>query len=163
VERDPSVLGRPAETINLQSSPETAWAALDEPEMLCRALPGCDSLERDGPDRFRAVLSSKVAFMTVRVDVVARYAEVDRPRHLRLVMDGSPRGLAGSFHAEIPVDIAAADGGGSVVAYSVAITVEGALRAIAGSAIEDGLRREFAQALRTLDGQIVAGGAATPP
>lgn len=152
----------PIEHVHLRSTPETAWAALDEPEVLCRALPGCDSLERDGHDRFRAVLSSRVAFMTVRVDVVARYAEIDRPRHLRLVMDGSPRGLAGSFHAEIPVDIARAADGGSDVEYSVRITVEGALRAIAGPAIEDGLRREFAQALRTLDEKSGAGGAATP-
>ena len=137
--------------VRLRSSPETAWAALDEPETLCHILPGCDSVEPDGPDRFRAVLSSKVAFMTIRVDVVARYEEVDRPRHLRLVLDGSPRKLSGSFHVEIPIDLALADDGGSDVSYSMDVTVEGSLRAMAGPAIDQGLRREFAQALRQLD------------
>ena len=75
-------------------------------------------MERDGPDGFRAVLSSKVAFITVRVDVVARYEEVDRPRHLRLVLDGSPRGLSGSFHVEIAVDISPIEDGGSDVSYT---------------------------------------------
>lgn len=102
------------------------------------------------------MLASKVAFITVRVDVVARYAEVDRPRHLRLVLDGSPRGLSGSFHVEIPVDIAPAGDGGSDVAYSMDVAVEGALRAIAGPAIDQGLRREFAQALADLDARYAA-------
>ena len=115
-------------------------------------LPGCDSVEREGPDRFRAVLRSKVTFITIRVDVVARYEEVDRPRHLRLVLDGSPRGLSGSFHVEIPIDLAPSADGGSDVSYSIDVTVDGSLRAMAGPAIEQGLRHEFAQALGELDG-----------
>lgn len=150
-----------ADHVQLRSSPETAWTALDDPETLCRLLPGCDSVERDGPDRFRAVLSSKVAFITVRVDVLARYEEVDRPRHLRLVLDGSPRGLSGSFHVEIPIDIAPAAEGGSDLAYTMDVAVEGSLRAIAGPAIEDGLRREFARALLDLDARSASGGAGT--
>ena len=146
--------------VHMRSSPEVAWSALDEPATLCRALPGCDSVERDGPDRFRAVLRTKVAFMTIRIDVVARYEEVDRPRHLRLVLDGSPRGLSGSFHVEIPIDMLAAEGG-SDVSYAVEVAVEGSLRAVAGPAIADGLRREFAAALLELDG-LAAGNAGAP-
>ncbi len=139
------------EHLRLRSSPDVVWAALDEPEALCRALPGCDSVERDGPERFRAVLTSKVAFVTIRVDVVARYEEVSRPNHLRLLLDGSPRGLSGSFHVEIPVDIAPTDDGGAELAYSMTIAIDGSLKAIAGPAIDQGLRREFAEALLRLD------------
>jgi carbon monoxide dehydrogenase subunit G len=147
--------------VHLRGSPEAAWTALDEPESLCQALPGCDSVERDGTDGFRAVLSTRVTFITIRVDVTARYEEVDRPRHLRLVLDGSPRGLSGSFHVEIPVDLAPSADGGTDVSYSMAVAVEGALRGMAGPAIEQGLRREFAQALTQLDDRFAE--SAMPP
>ena len=45
--------------------------------------------------------------MTVRSDVVATLHDADPPRHLRLVLEGRPRGLGGSFRLDVPFDIAA--------------------------------------------------------
>jgi carbon monoxide dehydrogenase subunit G len=151
------------ERVHLRSSPETAWAILDDPEMLCRALPTCEKVEPDGPDRFRAVLATKAMFVTIRIDVAARYEEIDRPRHLRLVLDGTPRGLSGSFHVEVPVDLAATADGGADATYAVEIRVDGSLRALAGKSIEDGLRRELADTIRALDDLAAGDGASEPP
>ena len=67
------------------------------------SMPGCESIVRETPDRFVAVVASKVKFMTVRSDVVATLHDADPPRHLRLVSTARPRGLGGSFRLDVRV------------------------------------------------------------
>ena len=45
----------------LPGTPEQVWALLDNPERLARCLPGCERLEPDGPDRFKAVVKFALA------------------------------------------------------------------------------------------------------
>ena len=91
------------DTVEVGASARAIWTMLDDPEALARILPGCESIVRETPDRFVAVIASKVRFMTIRSDVVATLLEADRPRHVRLQLDGSASGLGGSFNVSTPV------------------------------------------------------------
>ncbi len=122
----------PVDTVEVGASPAEIWAILDDPAALGRILPGCESIAREAPDRYVAVLASKVQFMTIRSDVVATLHDADPPHHLRLVLEGRPRGLGGSFRCEVPFDIVPNGAAGSRVAYSVGLTLGGSLAGFGG-------------------------------
>jgi carbon monoxide dehydrogenase subunit G len=140
--------------VEVGASPEAIWAMLDDPDALARILPGCESIVREAPDRFAAVIASKIRFMTIRSDVVATLHEADPPRHLRLLLEGRPRGLGGSFRVSIPFDIEALGPNRSRVAYSVALELSGSLSAFGGSALAEPLRAQIGELIRNAEREI---------
>ena len=140
--------------VEVAASPETIWAMLDDPDALARILPGCESIVREAPDRFAAVIASKVRFMTIRSDVVATILEADRPRHLRLQLEGRPRGLGGSFRVSIPFDVDALGPNRSRVAYSLSLDLSGSLAAFGGAALVEPLRAQIGEPLRNAEREV---------
>ncbi|GEM_PF-2141022 len=145
---------RPVDRVEVAAGPEAIWAILDDPVALGRVLPGCESIVRDGPDRFSAVIASKVQFMTVRSDVVASLLDADPPRHLRLVLDGRPRGLGGSFRLDVPFDIAPLADGRSAVSYQVGLELGGSLVGFGSAMLTDTLRGQIGELVRNLDSEL---------
>ena len=146
----------PTDTVEIGATPDEVWRVLDDPDALASILPGCESIVRDGPDRFRAVIASKLQFFTVRSDVVATLREPDPPRHLRLELEGRPRGLGGSFRVEVPFDIAPVNGGRSAVTYSLEVQLAGNLAALGGPALTGTLYGQIRQLVSNLE-QHIAG------
>ncbi len=144
------------ETVPVAAAREAIWALLDDPAGLARVLPGAESLVADGPDRWTGVLASKVGFLTIRADAVAQVVDVRRPEHMRLEIEGRPRGLAASFHASIPFDLAET-ATGTQVAYAVDLTVTGRLAAFGLPLLRDTLRKQVAQLVANLDRELAAG------
>jgi carbon monoxide dehydrogenase subunit G len=142
------------DTVEVGASPEAIWAMLDDPDALARILPGCESIVREAPDRFKAVIASKVRFMTIRSDVEATLLDADRPRHLRLLLEGRPRGLGGSFVASIPFDIEALGPNRSRVRYSLSLELSGSLSAFGGAALAEPLRAQIGELIRTAEREI---------
>ena len=50
-----------AGTAVLHAPADRVWAALNDPAVLVRTIPGCSSLEPDGPDRYRMTVIAGVA------------------------------------------------------------------------------------------------------
>lgn len=144
------------ETVVVAAPRETIWALLDHPASLARVLPGAESLVADGPDRWTGVLASKVGFLTIRADAVARLTDVRRPDHMRLEIEGRPRGLAGSFQASIPFDLAEV-GAGTQIAYAVELTVTGRLASFGLPILRDTLRKQVTQLVANLDREVGPG------
>lgn len=132
------------------------WSLLDDPVALSRVLPGAESLEPDGDRRWRGVLASKVGFLTVRADATAAILDVREPEHMRLEIDGRPRGLAGSFHASIPFDLEDSDGA-TAISYAVDLNVSGRLAAFGAPILRDTLRRQVAQLVDNLGRELGPG------
>jgi 2-furoyl-CoA dehydrogenase large subunit len=153
---------QPIDRVAVAASPEAIWSVLEDPVALGRVLPGCESLVRDGPDRFTAVIASKVQFMTIRSDVVASLLDADRPRHLRLVLDGRPRGLGGSFRLDVPFDIVRAPDGRSEVSYQVRLELGGSLAGFGGAMLTETLRRQIGELVQNLDRELAAHPPAAP-
>lgn len=149
--------GGPAESVEVGATPDAIWTILDDPEALGRILPGCESIVREGPDRFVAVIASKTRFMTVRSDVVATLHDADPPRHLRLVLDGRPRGLGGSFRLDVPFDIAPVGPGRSSVSYSVALELGGSLSRFGGPMLTGALSDQIGELVRNIEREVVPG------
>lgn len=142
------------DTIEVGATPEAVWGVLDDSTILGRVLPGCESIVRLAPDRFAAVIATRVQFLTVRSDVVATLHDADPPRHLRLVLEGRPRGLGGSFRLDVPFDISPIGPGRSSVSYSVALELAGSLAGFGGPALTDALRHQVGELVGNLEREI---------
>ncbi len=142
----------------IHGSPEAIWSIIEDPAALARVLPGAESVVATGPSTFRGVLATRIQFLTVRADIDASFHDADRPRHLRLQLDGRPRGLAGSFSASIPFDLAPIDGPVPVteVRYAIDLTVTGRLATFGAPLLRDTLRRQVATLVANVDRELAA-------
>lgn len=144
------------DTVEIAGTPQEIWAILENPEALGRVLPGCESIVRETPDRFTAVLASKIQFMTIRADIAATFHDADPPHHLRLELDGRPRGLAGSFRVRIPFDLAAEGDVRTHVSYSVDLTVTGRLAVFGAPLMRDTMRRQIGELVRNVERELAS-------
>lgn len=144
----------------VRGTPEAIWAVIEDPAALARVLPGAESIEVTGPSGFRGVLATRIQFLTVRADVEAAFHDADPPRHLRLELSGRPRGLAGSFTASIPFDLAPADAAGmqTEIRYLIDLTLTGRLATFGAPLLRDTLRRQVAALVANLDRELAPGG-----
>ena len=138
----------------IDGTPDAIWAILDDPDALGRILPGCESIVRDGPTAFRAVLAAKTGFLTIRADVTATYRDAIPPTHLRLDLDGRPRGISGAFQASVPFDLVALDAGRTEVRYSIDTTVSGALASFGSGMIRGALTGQVDALVRNLEREL---------
>lgn len=142
--------------VAVNGAPEAIWAIINDPTALARVLPGAEELRPDGTDRWVGVLVSKLGFITVRADVTATVQDADRPRHLRLEIEGRPRGLAGSFRTSIPFDLEPIEPGRTAISYVVDMTVTGRLASFGMPLMRDTMRRQVAELVRNLDRELGA-------
>ena len=141
-------------SVVIDGTRDAIWAILDDPDALGRILPGCESIVRDGPAAFRAVVAAKTGFLTIRADVTATYHDADPPSHLRLDLDGRPRGITGAFQASIPFDLVALDEAHTEVRYSIDTTVSGALASFGGGLIGGALTGQVDTLVRNLGREL---------
>lgn len=135
----------------IHASPASIRAVIDDPDALARVLPGAESLVPDGPGRWRGVLATKVGFMTIRADAVATLTESDDPDHLRIEIEGRPRGLAGSFRAAVPFSLEPVDAERTAVEYMVDLTVTGRLAAFGAPIMRETFRRQVAELVTNIE------------
>ncbi|MFL5680017.1 MAG: CoxG family protein [Chloroflexota bacterium] len=144
------------ETVRVSAPRARIWSVFDDAAALRRVLPGCEALDATGPGTFRGVLATKLPFLTLRADVTATLAGVERPDRLRLELDGRPRGLAGSFRAVIPIDLAE-DGADTLVHYRVDLTTSGRLAAFGAPLMRDTMKRQVAALIANLETELGSG------
>jgi 2-furoyl-CoA dehydrogenase large subunit len=144
------------DTATISASPEAIWAILHDPAALARVLPGVESLEPDGPDRFRGVLVAKAGFFKIRAEVTASLLDADPPRHVRLELAGRVRGIGGEFVASVPLDLTPIEDGRTRVDYTVGVELTGALARMGGSKIADGLRSQVNDLIGNVEREAAA-------
>jgi 2-furoyl-CoA dehydrogenase large subunit len=144
-------------TATISASPEAIWAILHDPAALARILPGVESLEPDGPDRYRGVITAKAGgFFTIRADVTASLLDADPPRHVRLELAGRVRSIGGDFVASVPLDLTPTGDGQTHVDYAVDVRLTGQLERMGGSRVGDALRGQVADLIRNVERETAA-------
>ena len=141
---------------------ERMWAILDDVDALKRVLPGCERLEEEAPHRYRAVMRTKLSFMTLRVTGTAAVDELRPPDHARLEITGRPLGLVGSFTVSVPIDVGEADGGGSRVAYAVHLQVTGRLATFGTPILRGQVKDQVREMVANLERELRADATEAP-
>jgi carbon monoxide dehydrogenase subunit G len=101
------------------------WAALRDPAVLARALPGCERAERTGPGRARLDMSGGTGAARGTYAAEVWLVGGEPPGSFRLRVHGA--GTAGSVSAEVAVRLAGTGDGGTELSYQADATVAGML------------------------------------
>lgn len=84
---------------------DVVWQALNDPAVLARCIPGCQSMEKQDDTRFSAKVKAKVGPVSATFDVVLELADIEAPRSYRIngQVKGGPAGFGkggASVHLE---------------------------------------------------------------
>lgn len=122
-------------TYTLPLSQERAYAVMQDPEVLARAMPGCESLEKIGPDEYRMKMKMVLASLSGAFEGKVRITDQAPPSSFRLVVEGN--GRVGFLKGDGLLKLTPAEGGGTVVAYDGDAQVGGTIAAV-GQRLIDG-------------------------
>ena len=87
----------------LHASRESVWAALNDPAVLARTIPGCEQLEETGPDTYRITLSAGVA--SIKGTYAGDVALVDPSPPGAFTLRASGAGAPGTVQADVRVTL----------------------------------------------------------
>jgi carbon monoxide dehydrogenase subunit G len=113
------------------------YAALNDPDMLKRCIPGCEELTKQGDNEFAAVVRLEIGPVKARFRGKVRLEDLDPPNGYRIVGEGEG-GVAGFAKGAAGVSLADAPEG-TKLAYKAEANVGGKIaqlgqRLLAGSA-----------------------------
>jgi carbon monoxide dehydrogenase subunit G len=124
--------------VQLPAAPPAVWALLTDPVSLARLLPGCERLDPDGPDRFKAAVKFGIAAISGKYAGSVKFSRKKPPHSLALTLDG--KGLPGFVHAEGSLALAA-HGPRTEVRYSGEAQVGGMIASVGQRMLEAAARR----------------------
>jgi carbon monoxide dehydrogenase subunit G len=87
----------------LPAPPAKVWALLTDPNRLAKLLPGCERLDPDGPDRFKAAVKFGIAAISGKYAGTIEFAEKKPPTSMRMKLSGKgiPGFVDGVGHIEL--------------------------------------------------------------
>ena len=107
--------------------PEQAYALLQDPVALAKAMPGCESLELIGEREYHMKMKMLLASMSGLFDGKVRIADPNPFTSFRLIVEGS--GKIGFMKGDGLLTLTPADGGTNV-AYEGSVEVGGTIAAV---------------------------------
>ncbi len=118
----------------LPVAPERAYQILQDPTVLAQAMPGCESLEKIGPDEYRMKMKVILAALSGAFEGRVRITDQVPPLSFRLIVEGS--GRIGFLKGDGLLKLAARDGN-TEVSYEGDAQVGGTMAAV-GQRLIDG-------------------------
>jgi carbon monoxide dehydrogenase subunit G len=117
------------------------WAALNDPDILRKCLPGCEKLQKESDTAFAATLKAKVGPVSAKFSGAVALLDLDPPNGYRIVGEGKG-GIAGFAKGSAKVTLRE-DQGMTILAYDAQAQVGGKLAQI-GSRLVLGTARKLA-------------------
>jgi len=121
---------------------EVVWEKLNDPDVLRRCIPGCESLEKHGEDKLAAVVTIKIGPMNTRFNGEVELKDLNPPESYRIEGSGSG-GQAGSASGGANVRLAD-KGDQTELSYDVDARVSGKIAQL-GNRLIDASARNLAQ------------------
>lgn len=153
-------------TAALHADRETVFAALTDPEMLARTIPGCESLELAEDGSYRMAVSAGVGAIRGRYEGRVTLTDLVRPEGYVLKARGA--GGPGTVDATCRVTLAE-DGAGTALTYSAEAVVGGAVAGVGQRMIGAVAKRMAGQFFTAVDDELTGarvalqGGAVSAP
>jgi carbon monoxide dehydrogenase subunit G len=127
--------------VRIPATQERVWAALNDPEILRKAIPGCEELIKVSDTELEAVARAKVGPVSARFKGKVTLSDLQPPKGYTLTGEGTG-GAAGFAKGQAIVTLVA-DGGATMLHYTVKATVGGKLAQI-GQRLIDGAAKKMA-------------------
>jgi len=145
--------------ITLSAAPEAVFAVLLDSAALARVIPGCNTLEQIGPNRYRADVTIGVGMIRARYAAELTLSDLEHPRRLRL--SGSGLSSFGSAKGSGLVSLEpSADG--TLLRYDYEAEISGKVAAVGGRMLEGAAKIVLRQLFEELGRQAGGGTSARP-
>lgn len=145
-------------TNTLQSSTDQVWSAINDPGVLARCIPGCESLTTTARDEYAMRVTAGVAAIKGTYDGQVRISDKVEPNSLQLRAVGS--GAPGTIDATVAVQLNPGNGGtGTELSYDADATVGGTIGGVGQRMLAGVTRKMAGEFFTALDQDIVTGGA----
>lgn len=138
----------------LINAPRTAvWEALNDPETLRQAIPGCEEVTKEGDDSFAAKVKVKVGPVKATFKGQVTLSNIDAPNGYTITGEGKG-GAAGFGKGGADIKLEDADGG-TLLTYTATASVGGKMAQI-GSRLIDSTAKKLAAEFFTKFNELVS-------
>jgi len=127
--------------VRIPASQERVWAALNDPDTLRQAIPGCEELTKISDTELEAAARAKIGPVSARFKGKVTLSDLQPPTGYTLSGEGTG-GAAGFAKGSAQVTLRP-DGDGTILHYTVKATVGGKLAQI-GQRLIDGAAKKMA-------------------
>lgn len=140
------------QTFTVDAPPAAVWEFFEDIERVARCVPGVQSVDVLGPDRYKLLATQRVGFISATFEMAMQIESKDPLKSLALSSVGkSVKGAIGNIRSKDRVDFEATPEGGTRVTLTSDVAVGGMLGALGHKAIASKSREiteKFAQALQ---------------
>src|ERR1700749_4183646 len=119
----------------IPASKDKVWAALNDPEVLKKCIPGCQSLEMSSPTEMTATVVFKVGPVKATFGGKVRLSDLDPPNSYRISGEGSG-GIAGFAKGGATFKLSEAGANVTILTYDVDAQIGGKLAQLGGRLID---------------------------
>lgn len=142
---------------SLQAPVEQVWTAIQDPAVLARVIPGCETLTPTGANQYDMAVSAGVA--AIKGTYTGTVALADLVDRESFTLKASGAGAPGTISTDVKVRLAPGASGGTEVSYDADAIVGGAIGGV-GQRMLTGVARKMAgQLFANIDHDIATGGA----
>lgn len=125
----------------IAASRQEVWDALNDPGILEKCLPGCESVEKTAPDRFTAIMAVAVGPLRARFNGTLHMTDVAAPASCTMVFEGQG-GAIGFGKGSSSVELNETPDG-TQLSYTATAQIGGKLAQV-GSRLIDNVARKMA-------------------
>jgi carbon monoxide dehydrogenase subunit G len=145
---------RIAGNATLHAPVETVYAALRDPRVLVRTIPGCERLEQVGEDAYQMTVTAGVA--SVRGTYAGDVRLTDQRAPHGFVLRASGSGAPGTVSADVTVELSPGDDGTTELSYDADAVVGGMIGGV-GQRLLTGVAKRTAGDFFTAVDQVLTG------
>lgn len=140
---------------------ERVWAMLNDADVLRQCIPGCESLEADGPEAFKAKVTTKVGPVKATFNGAVTLSDLNPPESYKITGEGKG-GVAGFAKGGADINLAEDGADATILTYTADAQVGGKLAQLGGRLI-DSTARKMADQFFGKFSEMASGGAEAKP
>lgn len=144
----------------IPASKEKVWEALNDPEVLRKCIPGCQTLEMSSPTEMTATVVFKVGPVKAKFGGKVTLSDLDPPNSYRISGEGSG-GVAGFAKGAAAVRLESESPEVTILHYEVDAQIGGKLAQL-GQRLIDSTARKLAGEFFASFGEVVGGPVEAP-
>ncbi len=138
-------------TQELHAPRERVYAALIDPKILQRCIPGCESLEKTAADTYAATLKAGVGAIKGTFKGEVRLEDMRPPEHYRIVVEG--KGGVGFAKGAADFDLEELNGA-TLIKYSGELQIGGTIAGVGQRMIQGAARMMASRFFAALESEV---------
>jgi uncharacterized protein len=143
----------------IEASRQRIFAALIDPQVLQKCIPGCEQLEKAGENQYNARLTAGVGPVKGVFTATVSLADITMPEHYKLVVEG--KGQPGFIKGSGALDLKEAESA-TEIQYSGDVNVGGLIASVGQRMIQATANMLAGRFFKALEAEVKAGAQAAP-